>query len=398
MHLIYGTYHLTPEQIETMIPIAVDLGITKFDTAQIYNNERIVVNNIVKCNIKNLECMTKIFSVNNTNQLQRLVLRSLNRFEKMLPSSILLHKILPHNLWHELVNVITSKKLNIKLGVSNYNLEILKNLFEYCNTNNIRKPEILQIEIHPFVNQNELNEMIEFCKCNSVSIQAHTVLTQKKYFNFPPLIKMTAKYNCKSAQILLAWCMTKNTDICINSTQKHHLVELLNSPKLDKSDIDEINEWYKITIHRFYNINTPLLMLLNESNNTIIHKIYDQLRTDMNAPKPSRLCELLSTNNRSENFKNFGRPLADKLFPNESGNNDKDKKFKELIRELLNKRKNYYLNKRDYKKGLHTCTLKNKSNYSNIITEPTPMPVDITDTDEFIPFFNFIENAEAQKY
>lgn len=55
----------------------------------------------------------------------------------------------------------------------------------------IPKPSIHEIEVGPFV---ACDEIIEFWKNNGITVQAHTVLTQGKFLNYPPLLEVANKY------------------------------------------------------------------------------------------------------------------------------------------------------------------------------------------------------------
>lgn len=232
--IIFGLYHVPYGDVTERMTNARKAAITRFDTAQLYGNERICAENCKPDDV----VTTKIYAANTADQVHKLVKRSIRRFGSKKINNILLHRPMPNICWHALTQ--HSHDFD-NIGISNYDLNGLKSLIDYCNEMGIPKPSIHQIEVHPFV---ACDDMIDFCKDNGIKVQGHTILTQGKFLNYPPLLDVANKYKVSPAQILISWARMKNIDICIGSRSYDHIKELLILVDLSNEDVNEMKTWY----------------------------------------------------------------------------------------------------------------------------------------------------------
>jgi len=78
-------------------------------------------------------------------------------------------------------------QLDINIGVSNYTINHLKELFE----NSSVKPSLNKIEFNPFVFQNEL---LNFCKNYEIYVEGYTPITRGKKFKHEGIKELSGKY------------------------------------------------------------------------------------------------------------------------------------------------------------------------------------------------------------
>lgn len=157
--------------------------------------------------------------------------------------------------WEEIEKLAASGLCN-HIGVSNFSI---KKLDAILNTATI-KPEMNQIELHPYLQQ---PEMLEFCQRNSIHLTGYAPLgssdrpARLKVDNEPillddPVIKKIAeRQEITSAQVLISWAVQRGTSVIPKSVRKERLKENLDSglTPLSEQDMAEITALDK---HRRY--------------------------------------------------------------------------------------------------------------------------------------------------
>ncbi|MFZ4724367.1 MAG: aldo/keto reductase [Paludibacter sp.] len=137
---------------------------------------------------------------------------------------------------------IQQKGLTKHIGVSNFNIPKLKLLLDNSNVN----PEVNQIELHPYLQQNEL---VNFCKGNNIILTAFSPLGSRHLMNSDAgltreeiIISIAQKHKCSPAQVLLAWGMQRGIAVIPKSVNPTRIQENINSKsvELDNNDLIEI--------------------------------------------------------------------------------------------------------------------------------------------------------------
>lgn len=402
MALIYGLYRIQSNDVSKYMKMVRSMGITHFDTAQLYGNERACADACLPTDI----VTTKIYDGFSAGQMKRRVDRSFTRFNGRIIATqpegtsdftqstidcLLLHRPLPDECWLGLVRNAGEVR---SLGISNYDYNSLVNLLAYCDSVNIRKPNVHQMEVHPFV---DCDALIQYCQAQGIRVQGHTILTQGKFFNYRPLVEMSAKYNVSPAAILTAWALSKGIDICINTRSMDHLVELMQARQLALApeDLAEINTWHQVSPFRFYNKLNRIPHTLNgvADPDGLITQIANQLRTDLTGEFPSSLCEEVPIT--GDAYRAVGRLIASELYP-ELKSEQAMTKFRREMKRLRTVRVSQHKVEIQRKKGLSCCVVKRvDGDYSESILHPRPMPVEVTDPAEFIPYFDFLKASET---
>ncbi len=369
---IYGLYNVPHSMVPEAVTMAHDLGINKFDTAQLYGNETICYESVK--NFDDVQITTKIYHANTTQQLSHRLLQT----EKRIPipnKTILLHRWMDPCMWSQLAGCINRRT---RIGVSNYTVETLQELLQYCVENKLRKPDVVQIEVHPFV---DCVELIKYCQWNGIDVEAHTVLARGKYFDHPTLVQMATQHHCTVPQLMISWALSKGVNVCVKSLQKDRLQELLDSPVISSSELRSLDTLYQQTYMRFYKTGSSV---------PVITDIVKQLKEDMSVELPSRLCEKLPI--AGYEYVNAGGLIAAELFP-EDKKEAQLNKYRKMIKNLRSKRLTGIQTEKQRKKGL-SCPMRHPSGYMDHILNPRPMPVDETDPVEFEPFYQYLTGSE----
>lgn len=396
MKLIFGLYRVHYDDVPSRIEMAQGLGITHFDTAQMYRNESVCAQSCSNINDNNISdnndisnsnttITTKMYDVRTRNDVASLLKKSIKRFTPLPINNMLFHRPVQLDCWQELTN--HRHKVG-RIGVSNYSLESLSRLLVYCQEYDIPSPQVHQFEIHPFV---DCIPLIKLCQEKNIIIQGHTVLAQGKFKDYIPLTKLAAKHDVSWATILMSWISSFNIDICISSSSAVHLEELITATKfvLPMEDIMEINNWHYTSPHRFYKYKHEVYTLDPK-------KLADQLL----AVGPDGVTELCVKVPISDIlYKTFGQEIADHMYPDIEKENSRLNLYRNYIKamrsRLIKKQHEDISHEKLRKKGLSCCVRRRTTGpYSEHMTNPIPMPVDITSPDEFIPFFDYLRHSD----
>jgi alcohol dehydrogenase (NADP+) len=125
------------------------------------------------------------------------------------------------------------------IGVSNFNIPKLKKLIKIACV----KPEVNQIELHLYFQQNEL---VRFCQENDILVTGFSPLGSRHLINSDNSITRNAtvlsiaeKHSCLPTEVLLAWGMKRGTAVIpksVNSTRIRDNYESIYV-KLDEQDM-----------------------------------------------------------------------------------------------------------------------------------------------------------------
>lgn len=133
------------------------------------------------------------------------------------------------------------------VGVSNFSKMKLEELMEETSEH----PEMNQVELHPYLQQNEL---LEFCSKNNIHVTAYSPLGSgdrpdgMKAKDEPSLLensvikKIAKKHGASAGQVLIKWSEMRGTAVIPKSTNEGRIIENLASAgfNLDEDDLKEI--------------------------------------------------------------------------------------------------------------------------------------------------------------
>lgn len=124
------------------------------------------------------------------------------------------------------------------IGVSNFNIPKLKQLLKNCKI----KPEVNQVELHPYFQQNEL---VRFCEDNEILVTAYSPLGSRHLVDSEHgithdklILDIAQKHNCKPTHVLLAWGMQRGTAVIPKSVQPARIIENFESLNVELDAVD----------------------------------------------------------------------------------------------------------------------------------------------------------------
>lgn len=155
-----------------------------------------------------------------------------------------------------------AKGLVKHIGVSNFNIAKLSEIFETCSI----KPEMNQVEMHPYLPQEKL---VAFCKEHGMLMTAYSPLgsgdrsSAIKKADEPammqdPLIQSLAeKHGCTTAQILIAYSVARAIAVIPKSVNQERIQQNLEAGKIqltaeDMLALENIGTKYRFIDGTFY--------------------------------------------------------------------------------------------------------------------------------------------------
>lgn len=128
------------------------------------------------------------------------------------------------------------------IGVSNFNTNKLEEINKMASI----KPELNQVELHPYLPQNELKA---FCDDHSILMTGYGPLgaayrVANNEVDFPLLLEdktlhqIGSKHQVTAAQVALAWALMRNTSVVPKSVNPQRIEENLNAAKLHLDEED----------------------------------------------------------------------------------------------------------------------------------------------------------------
>ncbi len=239
-----GTYRMTGRTGSTGIEAAIEIGYRHIDTAQLYNNERIVGEAIKRSSVPRDEffVVTKI----NRNNLQYddLIASAKTSFEKLGNSKIdllLLHAPSRTVAIEESIrglNSLQEESLVEHIGVSNYSVDQLSTAQSASSTPILTN----QVEYHPFIDQ---EDTLTYCQSNNIMLTAYTPFAKGKVHQNSVLSELAERYNKTPAQITLRWLTQQPMVSTIpKSSHRQHLEENINifDFELSSKDLTSISQ------------------------------------------------------------------------------------------------------------------------------------------------------------
>lgn len=131
------------------------------------------------------------------------------------------------------------------IGVSNFTVKKIKDLLTKCEI----APEVNQIELHPFLQQ---NEMLEFCNKENIVLTAYSPLgstdrppqfkapNEPSLFENPTIVEIAKTKGISSAQVLISWAVQRGTSVIPKSVNPGRMKQ-----NLDAADITLSSEEMK---------------------------------------------------------------------------------------------------------------------------------------------------------
>lgn len=245
----FGTFKIVDQQeANNAVMTALNNGYRSFDTAQLYNNEKILGEAFVNSGVARQELFLTT-KVSNLNQGYEQTLKSFEQSLKDLQTDyldlFLVHWPLKNHFfdtWKAIEQLYETKMVRA-IGVCNFH----QSHFELLKTRANIKPMINQIEIHPYLVQKEL---IEYLNKEQIAIEAWSPLARGRVVEEPLLINIGQKYQKSSSQVTLRWHVQKDLIVIPKSVNPLRIAENMQIFNFELTDtemqqIDSLNEDFR---------------------------------------------------------------------------------------------------------------------------------------------------------
>ena len=170
---------------------------------------------------------------------------------KMIPSKIPLS-----DTWRAM-ELLKESGLVKHIGVCNYSSGLLHDLMNYCKI----KPEVLQIESHPYLTQEKLIKLAQnydlevtaFSPLGSISYEElGGAKEEESLIRNETIVSISKELDITPAQLILSWALNRGTSLVVKSIDESRMKENLDvmNIKLEKATLDEISQ---LNINKRYN-------------------------------------------------------------------------------------------------------------------------------------------------
>ena len=161
-----GTYLLTPDEAENSVEVALKNGYKLIDTANAYVNEKAVGRGIKKSEIDRSEIFLETKLWPSFYEDDDAIEKTLKRLDTDYIDLMILHQPAGNYIegYKKLEKAYKEGKLK-SIGISNFNEEEIQEILDKCEV----KPELIQVESHPYFPRIELNK---YLKKHNIALQS----------------------------------------------------------------------------------------------------------------------------------------------------------------------------------------------------------------------------------
>ena len=214
-----GTFLMSPEEAESSASSALQCGYRLIDTANAYLNEKAVGRAMKKSGVarEDIFLETKLWPA--FYEQADAVEKTLHRLDTDYIDLLLIHQPSGNYIagYHALEKAYKEGKVKA-IGLSNFTTEQIKEILSTCEIN----PAILQTEIHPYHQENELKA---FLRENGMVAQAWYPLGHgdKALLEEPLFAELGKKYGKSAVQIILRWHTQAGNIVIPGSKNPDHI-------------------------------------------------------------------------------------------------------------------------------------------------------------------------------
>jgi diketogulonate reductase-like aldo/keto reductase len=214
------------EETRNAVAHALAAGYRHVDTARSYNNERDVGAAIRDSGIPRSEIFvtTKLW---NDDQGYDSTLRACERSLKELGLDYvdlyLEHWPVPGrrlDSWRAMEKLLADGKCRA-IGVSNFMRRHLEELLQHAKV----VPAVNQVELNPFLNQEEVRR---YCEARGIVVEAYSPLTKGYRLGHSLLGRIAGRYGKTPAQVLIRWCLQHGLVVIPKSIREERIRENAN--------------------------------------------------------------------------------------------------------------------------------------------------------------------------
>lgn len=248
-----GTYSLTGEVCIDAIRSAIDYGVRLIDTAYIYGNEEEIGRAIKESGVSREELFieTKIYPSQFDNPRDAIEL-ALKKLDVDYIDLMLLHHpgnndVKAYKMMEEYVKLGKIRSI----GLSNWYVDELEAFLPKITIT----PAVVQNEIHPFYQE---NDVIPYIQKKKIVVQGWYPFGGRGYtkdiFTNEVLMAIAKAHNVSTAQVVLRWNLQKGVVVIPGSSNRSHIKENTEiyhfslseeeMKKINDLDRNEKHDWY----------------------------------------------------------------------------------------------------------------------------------------------------------
>ena len=246
-----GTFMIEPDDAERSVEFALKNGYRLIDTANAYMNERAVGRGIRKSGIPREEIFVSTKLWPSVYEDDSAVDKTLERLGLDYIDLLFIHQ--PTSNWKTGYKQLEKayKEGNIKsIGISNFEGKYIEELLQICEI----KPQVIQVEAHPYFTQEELREITDK---EDIKIMSWYPLGHgdSSLINEPIFTELANKYNKSNAQIILRWHTQMGFIVIPGTKNEEHILQNADIFDFTLTD-DEMSRIAEINKNKRYYIRT----------------------------------------------------------------------------------------------------------------------------------------------
>ena len=287
-----GTWKSQPGEVGQIIRNAIDLGYRHFDCAHLYMNEKEIGEAFAAAfqagDVKREELWVTSKVWNNCHkkhQVRPALEQTLTNLQLDYLDSYLVHwpvvlkdDVLYPTKGEDMVSLdevpisetwaameaCYEAGLMRHIGVSNFSIKKLKALTAIAKI----KPEINQIEMQPFFQQ---NPMLEYCASEGINLTAYSPFGSRDrpdnfkmgdepdLFKIPEVQEIAEAHGCTTPQVLVAWAVQRGTSIIPKSANPERMKQNLDAGDITLTDDEmavmlSLDRNYRFIVGKFWTV------------------------------------------------------------------------------------------------------------------------------------------------
>lgn len=228
---------------------AMAVGYRHFDTASVYGNERALGRAILQSGIPRHELfvVSKVWDTEQGPKTTEAFERSLERLQLDYLDLYLVHWPVPaytRETWEAMESLHDARKIRA-LGLSNFRKSDIEQIATFARI----KPTYNQLELHPYLVQ---QEMVDYCQFHKIAVSCWSPLgsgswsgveTKDKPIVDPVIVALADKYDVSAGQIILKWDVQQGRIVIPKSEKLEHITANFSLWDFELSDeeIQSIN-------------------------------------------------------------------------------------------------------------------------------------------------------------
>lgn len=269
-----GVFRLKEKgEVEKAVKTALQNGYRSIDTAAAYHNEEGVAKGILASGVPRSQIFLTTKIKNDEQGYQSAIdafYRSLAYLKTDYLDLLLIHWPLGKKslkTW-KAMEELYEKGLVRAIGVSNFKVHHLEYLLTDCKV----IPAVNQVEFHP---RNSQPELLDFCRKNSIQLQAWSPLMMGEAVKIPIIQTLADKYKKTPAQILLRWDLQKEVVTIPKSGKAERIIANaaifdFEIDDIDMAKINRLNKNFAIVVYRDRTIYLLQMLLKHIFNKELI--------------------------------------------------------------------------------------------------------------------------------